>query len=125
MTGAGNGARSGALTSPTSAAGKADLGKFLDAYLSSLASDLDGAPVFTASSAFSLRFKQEPLAEDRLCRREGLSEGGGVNSRAVSRTIRQTSSPIDRIGNAERAQRNSARRRTGLGDRGARRQTRS
>jgi hypothetical protein len=52
MTGAGNGARSGALTSPTSAAGKADLGKFLDR--SSIASYLDGAPVFMALSAFSL-----------------------------------------------------------------------
>jgi peptide chain release factor 3 len=59
MTGAGNGARSGALTSPTSAADKADLGKFLDAYPSSLSSDLDGGPVFMASSAFNLRYEQE------------------------------------------------------------------
>jgi peptide chain release factor 3 len=57
MTGAGNGARYGALTSPTSAPGKADLEKFLDP--SSIASDLDGAPVFMASSAFGLRFEQE------------------------------------------------------------------
>jgi peptide chain release factor 3 len=34
-------------------------GKFLDTQLSSLASDLDGAPVFMASSAFSLRYEQE------------------------------------------------------------------
>jgi peptide chain release factor 3 len=33
--------------------------KFLAAYPSSLASDLDGAPVFMASSAFNLRYEQE------------------------------------------------------------------
>jgi peptide chain release factor 3 len=38
---------------------KAELGKFLDAYPSSIASDLDGAPVFMASSAFNLRYEQE------------------------------------------------------------------
>jgi len=37
----------------------AELKKFLDAYPSSLASDLDGAPVFLASSAFNLRYEQE------------------------------------------------------------------
>ena len=35
------------------------LEKFLDAYPSSIASDLDGAPVFMASSAFNLRYEQE------------------------------------------------------------------
>jgi peptide chain release factor 3 len=38
---------------------KAEVGKFLDAYPSSVASDLDGAPVFMASSAFNLRYEQE------------------------------------------------------------------
>ena len=37
----------------------AELSKFLDAYPSSLARDLDGAPVFMASSAFNLRYEQE------------------------------------------------------------------
>ena len=35
------------------------MGKFLDAYPSSIASDLDRAPVFMASSAFNLRYEQE------------------------------------------------------------------
>ena len=38
---------------------KAELEKFLDAYPSSVAADLDGAPVFMASSAFNLRYEQE------------------------------------------------------------------
>ena len=38
---------------------KAELERFLDAYPSSIASDLDGAPVFMASSAFNLRYEQE------------------------------------------------------------------
>ena len=38
---------------------KAEVEKFLDAYPSSVASDLDGAPVFMASSAFNLRYEQE------------------------------------------------------------------
>ena len=42
-----------------SSSDKAEMGKFLDAYPSSIASDLDGAPVFMASSAFNLRYEQE------------------------------------------------------------------
>ncbi len=38
---------------------KTELEKFLAAYPSSLAADLDGAPVFMASSAFNLRYEQE------------------------------------------------------------------
>jgi peptide chain release factor 3 len=38
---------------------KGELQKFLDAYPSSVAADLDGAPVFMASSAFNLRYEQE------------------------------------------------------------------
>jgi peptide chain release factor 3 len=38
---------------------KAELERFLNAYPSSVASDLDGAPVFMASSAFNLRYEQE------------------------------------------------------------------
>jgi peptide chain release factor 3 len=38
---------------------KGALEKFLAAYPSSIASDLDGAPVFMASSAFNLRYEQE------------------------------------------------------------------
>ena len=38
---------------------KAELDKFLAAYPSSIASDLDGAPVFMATSAFNLRYEQE------------------------------------------------------------------
>jgi peptide chain release factor 3 len=38
---------------------KAEMGKFLDSYPSSIAADLDGAPVFMASSAFNLRYEQE------------------------------------------------------------------
>jgi len=42
-----------------SAPDKVELEKFVDAYPSSIASDLDGAPVFMASSAFNLRYEQE------------------------------------------------------------------
>jgi peptide chain release factor 3 len=42
-----------------SSSDKTEMGKFLDAYPSSIASDLDGAPVFMASSAFNLRYEQE------------------------------------------------------------------
>ncbi len=38
---------------------KGEMEKFLSAYPSSLASDLDGAPVFMATSAFNLRYEQE------------------------------------------------------------------
>src|SRR5271165_1373947 len=38
---------------------KTEMEKFLGAYPSSLASDLDGAPVFMATSAFNLRYEQE------------------------------------------------------------------
>jgi peptide chain release factor 3 len=38
---------------------KGELDKFVSAYPSSIASDLDGAPVFMASSAFNLRYEQE------------------------------------------------------------------
>ncbi|MGA2044322.1 MAG: peptide chain release factor 3 [Roseiarcus sp.] len=41
------------------AAERADLEKFVAAYPSSMAADLDGAPVFMASSAFNLRYEQE------------------------------------------------------------------
>jgi peptide chain release factor 3 len=42
-----------------SSADKGELEKFLSAFPSSVASDLDGAPVFMASSAFTLRYEQE------------------------------------------------------------------
>ena len=45
-----------------SSSDKAEMSKFLDAYPSSIASDLDGAPVFMASSAFNLRYEQERWA---------------------------------------------------------------
>src|SRR5271157_1685067 len=38
---------------------KSEMEKFLGSYPSSIASDLDGAPVFMASSAFNLRYEQE------------------------------------------------------------------
>ena len=38
---------------------KAELDRFLRAYPSSIAEDLDGAPVFMATSAFNLRYEQE------------------------------------------------------------------
>ena len=38
---------------------RVEMEKFLSAYPSSLAADLDGAPVFMASSAFNLRYEQE------------------------------------------------------------------
>ncbi len=38
---------------------KTEMEKFLAAYPASLASDLDGAPVFMATSAFNLRYEQE------------------------------------------------------------------
>jgi peptide chain release factor 3 len=38
---------------------RAELDKFVNAYPSSMAADLDGAPVFMASSAFNLRYEQE------------------------------------------------------------------
>jgi peptide chain release factor 3 len=37
----------------------AELDKFVAAYPSSIAADLDGAPVFLATSAFNLRYDQE------------------------------------------------------------------
>ena len=58
---------------------KAEMGKFLDAYPSSIASDLDGAPVFMASSAFNLRYEQERWPKIALYRHQGLSKGGGLN----------------------------------------------
>jgi peptide chain release factor 3 len=42
-----------------SAPDKAELERFVDAYPSSIASDLDDAPVFMASSAFNLRYEQD------------------------------------------------------------------
>ena len=41
------------------AADRLELDKFVNAYPSSMAADLDGAPVFMASSAFNLRYEQE------------------------------------------------------------------
>jgi peptide chain release factor 3 len=41
------------------AADRAELDRFIAAYPSSMAADLDGAPVFMASSAFNLRYEQE------------------------------------------------------------------
>ena len=38
---------------------RAELDKFTSAYPSSLAADLDGSPVFMASSAFNLRYEQD------------------------------------------------------------------
>jgi peptide chain release factor 3 len=38
---------------------RAELEKFISAYPSSLAADLDGSPVFMASSAFNLRYEQD------------------------------------------------------------------
>jgi peptide chain release factor 3 len=38
---------------------RVELDKFVSAYPSSIAADLDGAPVFMASSAFNLRYEQE------------------------------------------------------------------
>jgi peptide chain release factor 3 len=42
-----------------SAKEKAELEKFLRAYPASIADDLDGAPVFMATSAFNLRYEEE------------------------------------------------------------------
>ncbi len=42
-----------------SAPDSAELQRFLDAYPSSTATDLDGAPVFLASSAFTLKYEQD------------------------------------------------------------------
>jgi peptide chain release factor 3 len=42
-----------------SAADRAELTKFINAYPSSMAADLDGSPVFMASSLFTLRYEQE------------------------------------------------------------------
>jgi len=36
-----------------------DLNKFIDSHGSAMASDLDGAPVFMATTAFSLRYEEE------------------------------------------------------------------
>ena len=43
-----------------------ELEKFVRAYPSSMADDLDGAPVFLAQSAFSLRYDQERWPAIRL-----------------------------------------------------------
>ena len=42
-----------------SAENRGELEKFIDAFPASIAADLDGAPVFMASSAFGLRYEQE------------------------------------------------------------------
>jgi len=42
-----------------SAREKGELEKFLRAYPASIADDLDGAPVFMATSAFNLRYEEE------------------------------------------------------------------
>jgi peptide chain release factor 3 len=42
-----------------SADARADLDRFVEAHVSSMASDLDGAPVFMASTAFSLKYEQD------------------------------------------------------------------
>ena len=42
-----------------SAENQADLDKFIRAFPSSVAQDLDGAPVFLAASAWALRYEQE------------------------------------------------------------------
>ena len=42
-----------------SAKDRSELDKFVNAFPSSIAADLDGAPVFMASSAFNLRYEQE------------------------------------------------------------------
>ena len=42
-----------------SAANGAELDRFVEAYPASIAADLDGAPVFMATSAFNLRYEQE------------------------------------------------------------------
>ena len=42
-----------------SASDELEMSKFLRAYPSSMAIDLDGAPEFMASSAFTLRYEQE------------------------------------------------------------------
>src|SRR6201992_4147372 len=44
-----------------SAEERGELDKFINAFPSSIAADLDGAPVFMASSAFNLRYEQERL----------------------------------------------------------------
>jgi peptide chain release factor 3 len=41
------------------AADRAELERFVDAHLSSIARDLDGAPVFMATSAFTLQYEQD------------------------------------------------------------------
>jgi peptide chain release factor 3 len=38
---------------------RAELDRFVSAFPSSMAADLDGAPVFMASSAFNLRYEQD------------------------------------------------------------------
>ena len=38
---------------------RAELDKFVSAFPASIAADLDGAPVYMASSAFNLRYEQE------------------------------------------------------------------
>jgi peptide chain release factor 3 len=38
---------------------RGELDKFVNAFPSSIAADLDGEPVFMASSAFNLRYEQE------------------------------------------------------------------
>jgi peptide chain release factor 3 len=49
-----------------SADSRADLDRFVEAHVSSMASDLDGAPVFMASTAFSLKYEQDRWEEIRF-----------------------------------------------------------
>ena len=60
---------------------KPELDKFLRAYPTSIAEDLDGAPVFMATSAFNLRYEQERWPDVRIFRREGLSGGDAALGR--------------------------------------------
>jgi hypothetical protein len=57
-----------------------ELDRFVDSHLSSMARDLDGAPVFMAAEQLQPAIRDGPLQGDPVLGREGLSEEGGLTA---------------------------------------------
>ncbi len=59
---------------------RAELDRFVEAHVSAMARDLDGAPVFMAATPVLAAIRAGPLEGDRILRREGLpaARRGGV-----------------------------------------------
>ncbi len=81
-----------ALARWVSSADKAALARFIAANRSSMADDVDGDPVFLASSAFMMRRAEELAPEIRVPRREGRPRGeaGGLTQSASAALAGET-----------------------------------